>query len=162
MKKRFLLPLVAVATVIPAVAGLNHLGNEGNKEYLAQCNAGNTEICSKVFKGTGGNLTKKITNREYLKKYAREQRIASAKARAAKAAEENRLWTMVEHISADKNRTRSSCVSYIKGVLKDPNSYRELSVDYLPVGNQGLAVNVNFTATNGFGGRIKQSHVCGA
>ena len=66
MKKRFI-AAIATAAFIPALAGLAHIGNQANAEYLADCNAGNAETCSKVFDGSDVKKAM-ITNKAYLAK----------------------------------------------------------------------------------------------
>ncbi len=152
MKKRFI-AAITVAVAIPALAGLAHLGNEGNKQYLADCNAGNTETCSKVFDGTSVNRSM-ITNKDHLAKVAAEKQ-------AAATAEANKPVSLVTLISRDNNRTLSGCRVAIKSALKDPSSYREVDHDYVKVSNTQLAVRVTYSATNSYGGRIQQQQACG-
>mgnify|MGYP001412185836 CR=1 FL=1 len=47
----------------------------------------------------------------------------------------------------------------IRPFLKDPKSFRELSHAHKET-NDMIYVQVNYTATNGFGGRVQNSKVC--
>jgi len=51
------------------------------------------------------------------------------------------------------------CESELKITLKDPSSYRKVSGSYLPWGNES-SVTIAYSATNSFGGRIQDQHVC--
>lgn len=152
MKKRFI-AAIATAVVIPALAGLAYLGNESNKQFLADCNAGNTEICSKVIINKNNNKPQ-ITNKDYLTKVAADQK-------AAAIAEANKPVSLVTLISRDKNRTLSSCRAIVKSALKDPGSYREVDYTFAKVSNTQLAVRLTYSATNSFGGRIQSQQACG-
>ena len=48
---------------------------------------------------------------------------------------------------------------HIRPFLKDPNSFRELNHTYKETVDR-IYVQVNYTATNGFGGRVQGSKVC--
>ena len=48
---------------------------------------------------------------------------------------------------------------HIRPFLKDPNSFRELNHSYSTTATH-IDVQVNYTATNGFGGRVQESKVC--
>jgi hypothetical protein len=50
--------------------------------------------------------------------------------------------------------------SEIKPTLKDPNSFRELRHGYNKRGVSLIDVTVEYTATNGFGGRVRNNHTC--
>ena len=47
----------------------------------------------------------------------------------------------------------------IKPLLKDPSSFRKLDHSFT-ASNQHIRVTVNYTATNGFGGRIRTTKTC--
>ena len=51
------------------------------------------------------------------------------------------------------------CESELKVTLKDPSSYQKVSGSYLPWGNES-SVTIAYSATNSFGGRIQDQHVC--
>ena len=51
------------------------------------------------------------------------------------------------------------CESELKVTLKDPSSYRKVSGNYLPWSNES-SVTIAYSATNAFGGRIQDQHVC--
>ena len=147
MKKRFLLPLVAIGSL----TALSVFGQNIDAEQLAECNAGNLEICSEV--SLSSNI-KKITNETFLTN-------AAAKAKAEAIAEANKPVSLITLISRDKNRSLSGCRSVIKSSLKDPSSYREVGHDFVKVSNTQLAVRVTYSATNSFGGRLQKQQVCG-
>ena len=48
---------------------------------------------------------------------------------------------------------------HIRPFLKDPNSFRKLGHTYKETVDQ-IYVQVNYTATNGFGGRVQGNKVC--
>lgn len=50
-------------------------------------------------------------------------------------------------------------LNHIKPSLKDPNSFRKLDHTFTD-SNQHIRVTVNYTATNGFGGRIRTTKTC--
>ena len=55
----------------------------------------------------------------------------------------------------------NSCAqNKIKPTLKDPNSFRELRHGYNKRGVSLIDVTVEYTATNGFGGRVRNNHTC--
>ena len=57
---------IAIGSVA-GIAALATIGNIGNGQSLASCNAGNVEACSDVFDGNGTNKSM-ITNKAYLAK----------------------------------------------------------------------------------------------
>ena len=81
---------------------------------------------------------------------------ASAVAQAKRDADDakfkvNRHNVAMLALDCEKNHIRPS--------LKDPNSFRELSTSHKETVDQ-VYVQVNYTATNGFGGRVQGSKVC--
>ena len=186
MKKRFLFPLIAAAG-ISAFAALANEGNKMNQQYLADCNAGQTEICAKVFNGTSVKKDM-ITNKEHLdslhaaKIAEANLKIAKAKAKAERlkvlAARENQSKLAAAKANAKKQKEawvlaaekheikmRWGCEDAIKSGLKDPRSYQANDVNYWPsmAADPALVmVKINYTAKNGFGGATRGNAVCHA
>ena len=135
MKKRFLIPAVSVA----ALAGLAVFGGNIQKT----CVPGNTDYEN----GTG---------------------ICSAKNRAAdNTATTAKPVEPVEPVKKLFQPTRYNvsnlaitCTNtLIKPQLRDPHSFRKLGHGYTMTDSH-ITVWVNYTATNGFGGRVRNTNEC--
>ena len=156
MKKRFI-AAIAVAALIPALAGLNHLGNKYNKEYLAECNAGNTEICAQVFDGTSANKSM-ITNKDHLALVAdRLAEIQDNERRAAEQARKDALW---QPSLRNVLMLANACENSTRPQLKDPNSFQRLGEGMTELTETHVTVYVEYTATNSYGGRVRGSNTC--
>ena len=139
MKKRFLIPLLAVAGFAGLAVYGNHIQNT--------CVAGNADFEA----GTG---VCNVKNRAALE----APKAAPKAVEAVKAAKPVELVTL---ISRDKNRTLAACVAAVRANLVDPQSYRHVRTDYAKVSESAIAVKLTYSATNAFGGRIQQQQVCG-
>ena len=53
-----------------------------------------------------------------------------------------------------------ACENTIKPALKDPRSFRRLDEGMSDLTDNNVTVWVSYTATNGFGGRVKDNHSC--
>ena len=133
MKKRFLIPSIAIAALTGlAVYGIN---------IQKTCVPGNLDYRY----GTGLCTSKNLKS-------------DTAKA-AAKAADKpvKKLW--------QPNRSNVPMLAYscaekfIKPALRDPNSFRELGHSY-SMTDTHVTITVSYTATNGFGGRVRNTNDC--
>ena len=70
--------------------------------------------------------------------------------------------TPAQRIAAAGGQTQliRGCEAILKPSLKDPNSYRYLNGRIVAKDKSTLEVNVQYTATNSFGGRVQNVHVC--
>ena len=140
--------IVGMFSAITAVGLYGHNINTtcvpGNQDYEA-----GTGICS----STNRKTETAEANRKKERKAARDH------------------WEKVKHEvyeEAEKFKvTRTSIAmlaldcetKHIRPFLKDPNSFRELNHVHKET-NDMIYVQVNYTATNGFGGRVQNSKVC--
>ena len=146
MKKPFLLIPIGFATL----AGLAALGHSYNNQNLASCNAGEWSACQKLFDAE--HMHDQVTNPDF--------NLAVAKQRREKAAAEREAnkWQPTAH---NKTMLAFACgQKNIKTFLKDPNSFRELSTGMSELTDTHVTVFVNYTATNGFGGRVQDTKTC--
>ncbi len=57
-------------------------------------------------------------------------------------------------------QARRDCIELLKSQLQDPNSLQVQSHSFIRK-NNSLGVNLRYTATNGFGGRVQGTYSCG-
>ena len=141
MKKRFLLPLLAVAAPLAigiADAAIHNIG----------CGIGNQGACAELAR-------RQQYGKELDAKYA-----AKAKAAALKAERQ----VEIDKIVAAQPKTDISqeqfigCEILLQRTLNDPDSYKRLNAP-----KDAMATGVlRYTATNAFGGRVQATHSCNA
>ena len=150
MKKRFLIPAVTVALLGGmAVHGSNIQKTcvPGNADYEA-----GTGICiaKNAFTANG------------------QPQPAAAKVQAAPVASieskfgpsEGALTIKQRTARANHHNLQAKCASHLSGSLKDPNSMKIIGGSYGAQGDRKVVVNLTYTATNSFGGRVQDSNSC--
>ena len=147
MKKRFLIPAVTVAGLV----GLAVLGSGMDERDLAECNAGDISACAKV--SIESNKAE-IVNQEWIAGRPAREKAAAKKARQAKKANK---WQPTPH---NVSMLALACENTVKPVLKDPRSFRRLNEGMSDLTDKNVTVWVNYTATNGFGGRVQNTKSC--
>ena len=55
---------------------------------------------------------------------------------------------------------QAKCASHLSDSLKDPNSMRIIDGSYGARGDRKIVVNLTYTATNSFGGRVTEQNSC--
>ena len=63
-------------------------------------------------------------------------------------------------VRANHLNLQTKCASHISDSLKDPNSMRIIDGSYGARGDRKIVVNLTYTATNSFGGRVKEQNSC--
>ena len=142
MKKRYLIPAVATASL----AGLFFYGNSIIQENIASCNAGDLTACKDLV--SAKHVHDQITTPGF------QEFVAEAEAEAAAKKDTFHVNRNSVAMLALDCETK-----HIRPFLKDPNSFRELNHTYKETVDR-IYVQVNYTATNGFGGRVQGSKVC--
>ena len=154
MKKRYI-----AAAGLAAVTAFGAFGFHLSEEAIKACNAGNVEECQGIAElhGTDYIEADRITNPAYteaLKSIA----VAEAKAKAEAAAKAKASkW---EPTPGNVRRLARACEDRIIPALKDPHSFRRLGEGMSDLTDNNVTVWVDYTATNGFGGRVRDSHSC--
>ena len=77
----------------------------------------------------------------------------AAEAQAKQKAKEARITELVNR------KLTKRCETQLKSTLKDPSSYRRNSANVLHWDDE-KNVTIVYTATNSFGGRVRDEHVC--
>ena len=152
MKKLFLFPLIGLGLI----GSLSWMHSEGKKlqdQEVADCNAGIELACDEVIDALNWESLGLRVENPYFKKKFSKKLIAKQKAEA-----EVKKWqpkgnnvTMLAFDCSQKN---------IKPFLKDPNSFREIKTGMSELTDTHVTVWVNYTATNGFGGRVQDTKTC--
>ena len=143
MKKRFLIPLLAIAAPLA-------IGIADASIHIIGCGTGNQGACTELAR-------RQQHSKELDAKHAKQV----AKAEAVEAVKAAKPVTLVTLISRDKNRTLAACEAVVRANLVDPQSFRHVHTDYAKVSESAIAVKLTYSATNAFGGRIQQQQVCG-
>ena len=130
--------------------------------HMAGCNLGNEGACAE--------LARRHEHSAELEKVAEARRAANAVAQAKRDAdrkqaeqeEATRFLTVQERATfANRQNIARTCEqNWIRPVLHDPNSFRYLNHSYVMQGDRSVEVRVNYTATNGFGGRVQNTQAC--
>ena len=147
MKKRFLIPLLAVAAPLAigiADAAIHFIG----------CGIGNQGACTELAR-------RQQYSKELDAKHAKQVAKAENRAATREIIRAAKPVTLVTLISQDKNRTLAACEAVVRANLVDPQSFRHVHTDYVKVSESAIAVKLTYSATNAFGGRIQQQQVCG-
>jgi hypothetical protein len=156
MKKRFVIP----AALFGGLCSLGTLGAILIHFDIKSCNSGDVKACESIAKthGTDFSFKDEIKHRSYWKAMAKQTKLEND-ARIAKEkreAEANRFKPDRYNVMM----LASSCAEkHIKPMLKDPYSFREIQHGY-NMGATTIDVTVEYTATNGFGGRVRNNHTC--
>ncbi len=165
MKKRFLIPLLAIGAPIA-------IGVADASAHMAACSFGNQGACAvlEARKLESAKNAQVRAQRDAKRDAERAQRDAERKAVAAQKAKDDAWQAQVskdwEAYKAanpqimQRDRTSSDvaqCQTVLQYQLHDPNSYRQLS-STSEVIKTGV---IRYTATNGFGGRVQAVHHCG-
>ena len=61
---------------------------------------------------------------------------------------------------ANHHNLQAKCASHLSGSLKNPNSMKIIGGSYGAQGDRKVVVNLTYTATNSFGGRVQDSNSC--
>jgi hypothetical protein len=100
---------------------------------ITNCNTGSAEACEALLGDSDFEEFDSITNSTYKSRFQDKKRAA-------------------EQASANANRL-SACETVLKATLKDPDSLKIIDRDY-------ANVTITYSATNSFGGRIKNVIDC--
>ena len=141
MKKRFLIPLLAVAAPLAigiADAAIHNIG----------CGIGNQGACAELAR-------RQQHSKELGAKHAKQ--VAKAEGRAA-TREIIRAANAAVPSTAISQEQFIGCEVLLQRTLNDPNSYKRLNTP-----KDAMATGVlRYTATNAFGGRVQATHSCNA
>ena len=74
--------------------------------------------------------------------------------------EEGALTMKQRAARANHHNLEGNCISFLRAGLKDPNSMRIIDGSYGARGDRKIVVNLTYTATNSFGGRVKEQNSC--
>jgi hypothetical protein len=74
--------------------------------------------------------------------------------------EEGALTMKQRAARANHHNLQAKCASRLSDSLKDPNSMRIVDGSYGARGDRKIVVNLTYTATNSFGGRVKEQNHC--
>ena len=175
MKKRFLFPLVAVGAfgampAIGTIAGPTESVIEANKAAIDRCIElkGDTDSCDKIETvndkryNPGEYYEKKFEALALRKSFKAEK---AAKTRAVIAAHQKKMAEEAKKFKVTPTSVAMLALDcaqkHIRPYLKDPQSFRELGHGYQIRESENLLdIQVRYTATNGFGGRVQNSKIC--
>lgn len=161
MKKRFLVPFCLLCNPVSLIFGTAYIGNTAITNNIDACNGGDKEICVELAQkyGTDFNRADEISNPAY---QAAIKPIAEAKAKA----EAERIAKEKEASKWQPTRNNVKVLAGICGednvkpYLRDPDSYREMNTGMEKVNDTHVTVWVEYSATNGFGGRVREFKKC--
>ena len=74
--------------------------------------------------------------------------------------EEGALTMKQRAARANHFNLQAKCASHLSDSLKDPNSMRIIDGSYGARGDRKIVVNLTYTATNSFGGRVTEQNSC--
>jgi hypothetical protein len=150
MKKRYI-----AAAGLAVLTALYGYGSHLRDQSIASCNTGDYEACQKLAKryGQDDNVRKQIGPEGFAFWAAVERNEKAAKAKKEAANKFVANTYSVGNLAYDCEK------KFIRPYLKDPNSFRKLNHTYKETVDR-IYVQVNYTATNGFGGRVQGSKVC--
>jgi hypothetical protein len=150
MKKRYI-----ALTAVGSVFGLAVLGFASIQADINECNSGKTKACRELAKThwDSPSVRSSITAKgaAFFTAADEYKKRAEANAEDAKRFVVNRTNVAMLAFDCEKK--------HIRPFLKDPNSFRELDHSYTTTATH-ISVQVNYTATNGFGGRVQGNKVC--
>ena len=86
--------------------------------------------------------------------------IASAPVESKFGSKEGPLTMKQRTARANHLNLQAKCASHISDSLKDPNSMRITGGSYGARGDRKVVVNLTYTATNSFGGRVQEQNFC--
>ena len=154
MKTRLIVPGIIFGSFTALIA-VSQIWAAGN---VLGCNAGQAFACKDVLE----HDFKRITS-EKGKALIKDRYEAFRKRIAAEKRAEERRQAEAKRFKPDRYNVMmlaSSCAEKnIKPMLKDPYSFREIQHGY-NMGATTIDVTVEYTATNGFGGRVRNNHTC--
>lgn len=172
MKKRFLVPLCLLGNPVSLILGIAYIGHTAITNRIDACNGGDKEICVELAQkfGTDFNRADEISNPAY---QAAIKPIAEAEAKAEaeriakeKKAEAERIAKEKEANKWQPNRANIAVLAkacgrkYVKPYLRDPDSYRVMNTGMEKINDTHVTVWVEYSATNGFGGRVREFKKC--
>ena len=153
MKKRFLLPLIAIAAPIT-------IGVADAAIHMAGCSLGNQGACEELDRRKAHSEELAAKNAEKAAAKAKEEaarKAVEAKEEAARKREASK-WqptkTNIQQLAFACSQQK------LKPFLKDPNSLRILNRGMSKLTDTHVTVWVDYTATNGFGGRVQDVQTC--
>ena len=158
MKKRYIAIAAGGSLFAMVIAGFAVTQAEINA-----CNAGDEKVCKSLAKTfwddslvrseirAGGAVFFTEAAKYEKQAKAKEAKAKEAKVKEAKAFQVNRTSVAMLALDCEKK--------FIRPDLKDPNSFRELNHSYIEHPST-IDVTVNYTATNGFGGRVRGTKTC--
>ena len=142
MKKRFLIPLLAVAAPLAigiADAAIHNIG----------CGIGNQGACTELAR-------RQQHSKELDAKHAKQ--VAKAEDRAATREIIRAANAAAVPSTAISQEQFIGCEVLLQRTLNDPDSYKRLNTP-----KDAMATGVlRYTATNAFGGRVQATHSCNA
>lgn len=150
MKKRYI-----AATGLAVLTGLCAFGFHTLQADINACNAGDEKVCEELAKTHWDNSLVRSEIRAggavFFTEADKYEKQTKAKSKQADTFQVNRTSVTMLALDCEKK--------HIRPFLKDPNSFRELNHTYKETVDR-IYVQVNYTATNGFGGRVQESKVC--
>ena len=150
MKKRYI-----ALTAVGSVFGLAVLGFASLQADINECNSGKAYACRELAKKhwDSPSVRSSITAKgaAFFTAADEYKKRAEANAEDAKRFVVNRTNVAMLALDCEKH--------HIRPFLHDPNSFRELNHSYSTNATH-IDVQVNYTATNSFGGRVQGNKVC--
>ena len=179
MKKRFLLPLLAIGAPIA-------IGVADAAIHMTGCQFGHQGACAELAKRQKSSKSIQVAKNQTVKTAAttpskpkrtgtqgmsnyevclksKQDLIEFGGDPSAMDCESVKNYkTPAQRIAAAGGQQSMirGCEAIIKPSLKDPNSYRYLSGRITTPTAKSMNVVVNYTATNGFGGRVQSTYTC--
>ena len=98
---------------------------------------------------------------EFLEKQAAQQSAKKTAPVESKFGSDKGPLTMDQRVArANHHNLQAKCASHLSESLKDPNSIKIVDGSYGARGDRKVVVNLTYTATNSFGGRVKEQNSC--
>ena len=159
MKKRFLLPLLAIAAPIT-------IGVADAAVHIAGCSLGNQGACEELDRRKAHSeelAAAKSDHDSCLELRAQINELQAGLGDKSYDCDRVKNWVAPkDRLAAAGGRTQliRNCEATFKPLLKDPASYRYQGADVVANASNGMDVTVRYTATNSFGGRVQETHTC--
>ena len=152
MKKRFLLPLLAIGAPIA-------IGVADAAIHMTGCQFGHQGACAELAKRQESSSQDSADRKQAAYEQGMERNKRHLEFMQAEAVRKAKPAYRIKAAGGQQSMVRG-CEAIIKPSLKDPNSYRYLSGRVTIPTAKSMNVIVNYTATNGFGGRVQSNYTC--
>jgi hypothetical protein len=113
-----------------------------------------------IFTAAGILLCGAVSVGTAFQKVVAEQAPAPAPIESKFGPEEGPLTMKQRAARANHHNLQAKCASHLSDSLKDPNSMRIIDGSYGARGDRKIVINLTYTATNSFGGRVKEQNFC--